>query len=133
MKKIGVIIFGIVFAIIGIFVIIKGNEQAKRCTEETVGIVIDIKEELSTDDDGRTIYTYYPVIQYTVGDRTITKKSSSGSSSMAYNLNDKVDILYNPNKVEEYIIKGDKTSNIIGIVFIVLGIIVCIAGVTKEI
>ena len=52
---------------------------------------------------------------------------------MAYNLNDKVDILYNPNKVEEYIIKGDKTSNIIGIVFIILGIIVCIAGVTKEI
>ena len=133
MKKIGVIIFGIVFTIIGIFVIIKGNEQAKRCTEETVGIIIDIKEDLSTDDDGRTIYTYYPVIQYIVGDRTITKKSSSGSSSMAYNLNDKVDILYNPNKVEEYIIKGDKTSNIIGIVFIILGIIVCIAGVTKEI
>jgi len=133
MKKIGVIIFGIVFAIIGLFVFVKGNEQTKRCTEEAVGTVIEIKEDLSTDDDGNPTYTYYPVIQYVVGERTITKRSSSGSSSLAYHLNDKVDILYNPNNVEEYIIKGDKTSNIIGIVFIILGVIVCIVGVTKEI
>lgn len=132
MRKIGIIIFGLIFVIVGIFIFIKEKEQTKRCTEEIVGIVTEIKDDTSIDEDGNLTHTYYPIIQYTAGDRIITKQSSSGSSSSIYHFNDKVDILYNPNNVEEFIIKGDKTSNILGIVFIVLGSIVCILGVIKE-
>lgn len=124
-------IFGIVFVAIGIYLLISGNELAKRCTEETVGTVVEIVREESTDSDGYTDYTYYPVIKYQANNQTVSKKSSTGSGSSGYNVNDKVEILYNPNNVEEYIIKGDKSSNFIGIIFVVVGVITVGAGAKK--
>lgn len=132
MKKVLVILFGLIFVGAGVFLFIKGNDLAKRCTASVEGTVIEIIAEDSTDDDGFTTYTYYPVIQYIVDGKTVSKKSSSGSNPSKYNVNDKVDILYDPNKVEDYIIEGDTTTNILGIVFIVAGLAVAIIGVIKH-
>lgn len=132
MKKTFVILFGIVFVGIGAFMLIKGNDLVKRCTARTEGTVVEIITEDSTDDDGFTQYTYYPVIQYTVEGKTVSKKSSSGSNPSKYNVNDKVGILYDPNKVEDYIIEGDKTTNFLGVIFVVAGIAVAIIGVIKH-
>ena len=132
MKKLGVIIGGILFVAIGIFLIIHGKAQAERCTEETVGTVIEIKEDTTIDDEGDISYTYYPVIEYKVGENTVSKQSSTGSGTSKYSVNDKVDILYNPNNIEEYIIKGDKSSNLFGIVFIVLGAVVFVLGIVRK-
>ena len=132
MKKILVILFGLIFVGAGVFLFIKGNDLAKRCTSSAEGTVIEIIAEDSTDDDGFTTYTYYPVIQYIANGKNVSKKSSSGSNPSKYNVNDKVDILYDPNKVEDYIIEGDKTTNILGIVFIVAGLAVAIIGVIKN-
>ena len=132
MKKIFIILFGLIFVGVGAFMLIKGNDLAKRCTASAEGTVIEIITEDSTDSDGFTTYTYYPVIQYTVDGKTVSKKSSSGSNPSKYNVNDKVDVLYDPNKVEDYIIKGDKTTSFFGIIFIVAGIAVAIIGVIKH-
>ena len=132
MKKIIVIIVGILFAAIGIFLFISGKNQEKRCTVETVGTVIEIIEDISTDSDGDETHSYYPVIEYKVGDKIISKKSSTGSNPSKYHVNDKIAILYNPDKIDEYIIKGDKTSNILGIAFAVAGSIVAIIGIVKK-
>lgn len=148
MKKILVVIIGLLFVGIGIFILVNGNEKNKRCTEETVGTVVEIKEEKSRDDDGGYKYTYYPIIRYQAGDRTITKQSSTSKSSSSsfsiggigfsssnstYNVNDSIEILYNPNNVEEFIIKGDKSYNFIGIVFIFLGGLASILGIIKPV
>lgn len=132
MRKIGVILFGLLFVAIGVYLLISGNAKAKRCTEAAVGTVVGIDQEEYTDEDGNFRYTYYPVIEYKAGEKTISKKSSDGSNQSKYKIGDKLDILYNPNKVEEFIIKGDNGSNIIGIVFIALGAIAAIAGVIKR-
>lgn len=136
MKKILVILTGLIFVGIGIYFYVNGKALSKRCTVEAVGTVVNIKvEESLEDDDGytRTVYTFYPVIEYKAGDKTVSKQSSTGSSSSSqYNVNDKLDILYNPNDVEEYIIKGDTSSNFIGILFIVAGVVVAIVGVVKR-
>lgn len=132
MKKILIILFGLIFVGAGVFLFIKGNDLAKRCTASAEGTVTEIIAEDSTDDDGYTTYTYYPVIQYTVEKKNVSKKSSSGSNPSKYNVNDKVDILYDPNKVEDYIIEGDKTTNFFGIIFIVAGLAVAIIGVVKH-
>ena len=132
MKKILVILFGLIFAGIGVFILIKGNDLARRCTVSTEGTVVEIITEDSTDDDGFTTYTYYPVIQYIANGKIVSKKSSSGSNPSKYNLNDRVDILYDPNKVEDYIIEGDKTTSFLGIIFIVAGLAVAIIGVIKH-
>ena len=128
MRRLFVILFGVVFVAVGVFVFVRGNNIQKRCTEEIVGTVVEIEREISTDSDGYQEYMYYPVIEYKAGEETVTKKYNVGSGNSKYNLEDKVTVLYNPDNVEEYIIKGDKSSNLIGIVFIVLGAVVVVAG-----
>ena len=130
MQKLKVIIIGIVFLAVGIFMFVKGNAQAKRCTEEAVGKVVEMHEDVSTDSDGQITYTYYPIIEYTAGDKTVSKQSDTGSSN--YKINDSVTILYNPDNVEEYVIKGDNSSNIFGIAFIALGAVTLVIGIIKR-
>ena len=137
MKKLLIILSGMVVLAVGIFLFISEKGLAKRCTTEAVGTVVDIKvEENLEEDDGitRTTYTYFPIIEYNAGDKAVSKQSTTGSSgSPSYNVNDKIDILYNPNNVEEFIIKGDTTSNILSIVFIAVGVIIVFIGIVKRI
>ena len=135
MKKILIILIGIIVSGVGIFLLINEKGLSKRCTVEAVGTVVDIRVEESTEEeDGltRTVYTYFPVIEYNARDKIVSKKSNTGSNSEKYNIKDRVDILYNPNNIEEYIIKGDKTGNILGVVFIVAGIVVVVIGIIKR-
>ncbi|MBQ8131459.1 MAG: DUF3592 domain-containing protein [Bacilli bacterium] len=120
-QKIIMVIVSIIFIGVGSFVMIREKNDVKVCTEEAVGTVIEIVEEEDISDDTIS-YTYYPVIEYEVDGNKISGKSTTGSGNSKYQVNDKVDILYDPNKPSHYIIKGDKTGSIIGIVFIVFGI-----------
>ena len=129
MRKIFAVLFGILFVVIGILVLVYGNAKVKRCTQETIGTIVDIKEEWSRDSDGNGKYTYYPIIRYQVGERTITKQSNVGTTSNTgysfgggvtvsfnnskYNINDTIQVSYNPDNVEEFIIKGEKNHNLI--------------------
>lgn len=149
MKKIFVILIGILFAVVGTLVLVYGNAKSKRCREETIGTIVDIKQEWSSDSDGNSKYTYYPIIRYQVGERTITKQSNIGTTSNTgysvgggvtvsfnnskYNINDTIPVFYNPDNVEEFIIKGEKKLNfILGIVFIIMGSISVIIGIISK-
>ena len=131
MKLPGVILLiaGIIFIIAGTFVMIQGNSLKKRCTEQATATVVDVirVSDYSTTESTYT-YTYYPVIEYQVGDRTISQQSSSGQNPPKYKVGEQVEILYNPNNVEEFIIKGDFIPQYLGIGFIVLGTIAVAAG-----
>ena len=135
MKKIVAILLGILIIGVGIFLFINAKGLSKRCTVETTATVVDVKvEENLEEEDGvtRTVYTYYPVLEYKVGDTTVSKQSTNGASTPQYKINDTIDILYNPDKVEEYVIKGDTSSNIVGIIFIVVGVVVTLIGIIKR-
>lgn len=142
-NKIFAILFGIIAIGVGIFLIVSGNGKSKRCTSEAVGTVTQVIEEkeenIETEDDEAIVqdttytYTYYPVIEYSVGDKTLNEKYETGyGDKNKYKIGDKVDILYNPDKTEEYLIKSDKSSNIVGIVFIAAGVIIAIVGAIKK-
>ena len=128
MKKVLTIIVGVIFLGVGIFMFIRNNNLIKKCTEEVDGIVVDMKEDYSSDDDG-TSYIYYPIIEYKVGEEIIKGTMDKGSSNPSYKIGDKVTILYNPNNKNEFIVKGDKSSSIFSVVFIGLGILVIILGI----
>ena len=148
MKKILVILTGIVFVVIGIFVTVRENAKIKRCSVETVGTVVEIKEEWSTDSEGENYLTYYPVIRYQAGDMTVTKQSTSSASNDStlsvggivvtshkskYNVNDSITVFYNPDNIEEFMIKDEKKTNtILAIVFIGLGALATILGIIKS-
>ncbi|MCH5316255.1 MAG: DUF3592 domain-containing protein [Eubacterium sp.] len=131
-RRVGIlfIVVGVVFIIAGIIVMIQGNISEQRCTEKTTGTVVELVIEKSTTSNHRTSYIYFPVIEYQVGDRTISKKSNSGQNPPKYKVGQQVEIYYNPNNVEEYYIKGESAPKFIGILFVVLGSIAVAVGVT---
>ena len=128
MKRFMVAIVGVIFLGVGIFMYIQNKNLVKNCTEKAEATVVDMKEEFSSDSDMGS-YLYYPIIEYNVKGQNVRVTMSSGSNVPAYSINDKIAILYNPNKVEEFIVDGDKMSGIISIVFIALGVIVTGYGV----
>ena len=128
MKRFMVAIVGVIFLGVGIFMYIQNKNLVKNCTEKAEATVVDMKEEFSSDSDMGS-YLYYPIIEYNAKGQNVRVTMSSGSNVPAYSINDKIAILYNPNKVEEFIVDGDKMSGIISIVFVALGVIVTGYGV----
>ncbi|MBP3765678.1 MAG: DUF3592 domain-containing protein [Bacilli bacterium] len=129
MQKFGCLIVGIIFIIVGAVLFIKNDYLTKNCTEETIATVVDMHEELDTTSDDVTRYLYYPIIEYFASGKKVEVKMDSASSTPAYRIGEKVTILYNPKKTNEFIIKGDKMSNIFSIGFMGLGVVVTIFGI----
>ena len=128
MKKYLVVLVGIIFILVGGFLYYKNSNLIKNCTEEAEATVVDMEQDFSSDENGLT-YTYYPIIEYNVGETIVRVTMDSGSNTPAYDINEKITILYNPNKVKEFIVKGDNTSNIFSIVFMALGVFVTGCGI----
>lgn len=128
MQRFGMLLVGIIFIAVSVFMYFKNTNLVKNCTVSAVATVVDMREEFSSDTDNNG-YMYYPIIEYQAGERKVTTELGSGSSTPSYHINDKIDILYNPQKTDEFIIKGDSTSNILSIVFGVLGLGVFIYGI----
>lgn len=122
------VIAGILLIAIGGFIYVRNDNLVKNCTEEVVATIVDIEEEISTDDDG-VEYIYYPVIEYKALGNIVKVKMNSGSSTQVYNVDDKITILYNPNNTKEFVVKGDKSLNIFSVAFMALGVLVTGLGV----
>ena len=135
-KKIIVIVIGLIFVVSGIVMIFGGREMEKRCSEETeanvVGIVEDKKIPSGRPKEEGSYYdaqkVYYPVIEYQAGEETISKKYSVGDEKIKYKVGEKIIIKYNPNKTDEYLIKEDNGKFYVGIILIVIGVICVLIG-----
>ena len=137
-NKFIVITFGLLFLIVGLYMLFSGNDKAKRCTVETTGEVVEEYKDLNTNSTSQLDYdryTYYPIIEYKAEDEKVRKKYSVGYDiDSRYRVGETVTILYNPNNVEEYIIEGDHSSGLMGILFTAIGGFIVLAGIfTKNI
>lgn len=131
MKRLLILIMGIVTIGLGIFIIVSGNKLAQVCTEETTGTVVGILREEETDSEGFTSIVYIPQIEYKVGEQLVTAKGNGSSNASDHKVGEEIQIMYNPNNVEEHIIKGDNSSMVGGIIWIVLGAIILLVGIFK--
>ena len=127
MQKFAPLIVGIIFIAVGCFLFYRNGELKRNCTKEATATVIEVKEQLNTDTDNIDYY-YYPILEFSVDGKEVQVKMD-GSSTPTYSVNDKVEILYNPNNTKEFLVKGDKTGNIFSIVFVCLGAIVSCIGI----
>lgn len=132
MKRFVALIVGIVFVAVGVYMYINHKNLVKNCTVETTATVIDMEERYSADDNGGN-YMYYPIIEYNVERNTIKSTMTEGAAGPIYSYGEKITILYNPNKVEEYLVKGDKMSNVLSYIFIIVGGLVTIFGIKEVI
>lgn len=132
MQKYIVLLIGVLFVGIGGFLYFKNANLVKNCTVEAEATVVDMKQEFA-DSDTTSTYMYYPIIEYTANNNTVRVTMDKGSSTPSYNINDKITILYNPNKTKEFIVKGDSSSNLFAIIFGVLGLFVTGYGIVVAI
>ena len=130
-KSLIMIIVGLVAIGLGVFFIVSGNNLVKVCTEETTGTVVGILRDEETDSEGYTSIVYTPQIEYKVGEQLVSVKGNGSSNASDHTVGEQIEIMYNPNNVEEHMIKGDNSSNIGGIIWIVLGVVILLAGIVK--
>lgn len=130
-------IFGGIFIIASICLSIFINNKKKNCTKEATAKIKEIIVSENIDNvDGFLMISEYPKLEYDINGEHIERVSSIGYMPKKYSVGQEVEICYNPNKYDDFCIKGDKTANIIrnvsvavGIGMFIIGIIFCIVSV----
>ena len=127
-KKFIPLLIGLILLGGSVFFYFRAGELVKVCTEKTTATVVNMREDFSVDaDTDGTRYIYYPVIEYEAAGQTV-KGELDASNPPAYSVNDKVDILYNPNKTSEFIVVGENQNfswillGGLGVIFLAVGI-----------
>lgn len=123
-NKIIVIVVGLIFLGVGIFTYFNNKRLVKVCTKEAVATVVRYEEKW--DDES---YMYCPVVEYLAGEKSINKEIGTCSTKREYSIGEKLNILYNPDKIEEFIIKGEKATGFFSYIFMGLGAVVIVAGI----
>lgn len=129
MKQWQGVLFGLIFAIVGIALLcfavssIKTYNEKNETFVETTSRVVDYKYN---DERLQAI-----VVEYVVDGQTYQKVSNS-YSNMPKSIGTEVSIRYNPNNPQEAIWTSDSTNivlPIVGVVFILAGVIVVISSI----
>ncbi len=121
-----VLLIGLAFLAAGILLIVKQLKSMKNNTASVMAKVSGYHTEMRHDSDGRNTVVYYPVMRYYASGKWYEKKSSVGRGSQKYGIGERVELLYDPQRPEEFIIAGDKAMLILGIIAALLGIGVCV-------
>ena len=92
--------------------------------ERTEGVVFDLEKDIKTDFNHQ-----YPIIRFvTKKGEWITRPTDLGISLSTYKQGDKLNVIYNSNKPEEFMIES-KWQTIISKGLIFLGIVALLIGV----
>ena len=89
----------------GVLVVLKAGLM-KRCTEETTATVVGL-ERKTHHSRGRTSTEYHPVVEFAAKDVTVHKTAEISSIFRGkYKDGATLTVKYNPEKPEEFIVKG---------------------------
>ena len=124
------VLVGFIFLIAGIIINNNVKKIQTRCTEKTIGKVIDIVEWKSYTEDGIS-HSWFPVFEYIVGDRKLKRNSQYAGVSDKYKVGQEINIYYNPENPQDCYIEGEERKMmwiiIVGIITIGAGIFVGIS------
>jgi len=114
------LLFAVVFGTIGICIGKNNRKKENVCTVETIATVIDIKRITSAGENS-VGSLYHPVFEYYAGAVSLTDTCVWGTNPSKYKVGEKVVLYYNSEKPTEYLMKNDKTSKILSVVFTCVG------------
>lgn len=142
MPKPMILLIGMLFMAVGVFLIVKTVHNNRVLTAETTAVITEIREEVTTSHDTnsnkavievnskpKTRTYYYPSIKYTIDGQTYYNDLSTGSSDPdAYRVGNSINIRYNPAKPTEIDLGSTSTKSSI---FMALGCMIAgiIAGI----
>jgi hypothetical protein len=117
------ILVGAIFLIIGIAMFNNRKKKERNCILMTHGKVTDMVRRKSYNRDGEYTLSWYPVIEYNVGELKFTKESPYGSYQPKYTIGQDIEVYYNPEDYDEYYIAGDSLPKTLATILTVVGIV----------
>ncbi len=118
-----VLIFGLGFGIVGLFMVRSAYLKEKRCSAETTGTIVDYGRHYSKGHD-----LYSPIVEYRVGDQVFSSETNVRFNYRPFKKGEGVSIFYNPqNPGEFYIEEYDVgTTYRLGVIFLFVSVAVLI-------
>ena len=146
------IVVGVIFAVIGVILMIVTHGKKVRCTSVTTAKVVDMIRNVTKDysqnrnnvSNGANIRvgdvniglgngaynsnyasrtTFYPLLEYNVGGVKYVRRTSNGSSSPKYGIGEEIEIHYNASNPNEFYDGKGNSSMIMGMIFTIIGIL----------
>ena len=115
------VLLGIFLTFISGTIIYQEISKRLKCKEITKGTVVDFFERTKIKK-GREKIVRYPIFEYIANGNTVRKRYNIKSKIHPYQLSDEVNIHYNKNKEDEFYIKGDGDSLILGVIILIMGL-----------
>jgi len=129
------LIVGIVFIIFGLSSFKKTKKKAARCVAPAIGRVVRVDVDMEEKDEGhRKKKSYIPVFQYIVNGKPVESSSNISSyDKTTYKEGDTAEILFNPSKPGEFVIKGksEKSGKGFGMIMMLLGALMIALAFTQ--
>lgn len=135
-KIIGIffIIFSVIFIAVGSIVMMYPKIKSHKCTETVTAEVVDNLSDISHHSSGRKHYSnssvvYRPVFAFTYEGKDYHIESHTASNPPAFDVGERVELKIDPDDPTNFYAPSDKTTSIIGIIFIAMGSIFLIMGI----
>ena len=123
----------VVMFLIGFFVARSGRKRKRRCTAPVTGTVVDVQRTTDTDENGHNDYRYVPIYEFTAGSVQIRRQGNvAARRSRAYKVGETKQLLYNPEKPEEFIEAGSSTGGGGGVALMILAVLVAAAALLSD-
>lgn len=128
----GFAFIGGIFLIIAIILFASAKKKRKNCTQIIRATVVDMERSDTISMDGMRMVSWYPVYEYRINGKVITKRSYIGSARQDFYPGQMVTLYVNPENVNEFYCPEEKTGMIrkifgfVGALLIVLSIIISI-------
>lgn len=120
------IIFGAFMVLIGVSILYQETSKRFKCKELTKGTVVDFREK-TKKENGREKIVKYPIFEYVAKGTTVRANFNERSKAHPYELSDVVDLYYNCNKLDEFYIKGNASSIVLGMIVFLFGVLLIFA------
>lgn len=126
------LLLGLLFLVLGKFLMRKFDNLKKSCSKYTNAKVIDIVSESYGYSPGfeQPMIMNFPILEFMFNDKIVTKKYMySASKKEQYEIGKEYKIYYNPEDDNMFYIDGDKTPAKIGKIFILVSLILLVLSI----
>lgn len=117
----GLVLFGLIFFIVGAVLGAVENNKKKRCTEEVAAVVIENRTVRSTSRNHGQSITYSPVFRYTYNGTDYETQTGYSSSPAVFSVGEKTTLFVDPDSPKTIYCPKLKIGKILSVIFSIIG------------
>ena len=128
------IVVGAILIVIGVINLIKTICMLHKCTQPAVACIVEVKREVADIDENylQYGYIYIPVYEYSAnGEKIRCDGKRVSANEYTYQINDTVNIRYNPKKTTEFFIEDQDVFIGVGGMFFMVGLCMVIIALMQ--